>query len=143
MGRLILVVILMAASGVIYLIKAGAQKVTGGKEVNFRDESQKVMQKTAKGVEWMNNQWEEAKSQAKSGSESRSLKASRFDGLPASEIITNIRRKPNEYSEAEAEAIFVEQSLKKIQNGRKEEAKQLAYQILDDSSREYILSKVE
>lgn len=143
MGRLILVIILMAASGVIYLVKAGARKVTGGKEVNFQEESQKVMEKTAKGVQWMNEQWEQAKSQAKSGADTRSLKASRFDGKSANDIIATIRRNPSEYNEAEAEAIYVELSLKKIQSGHAEEAKQLAYQVLDQDSRDYILDKVE
>lgn len=143
MGRLILVIILMGISGVIYLVKAGARKVTGGEDVNFRDESQKVMEKTARGVEWMNAQWEQAKSQAKGGADQRSLKASKFDGKPATEIISEIRRSPNEYDSAEAEAIFVEQSLKKIQNNQKEEAKQLAYQVLDDNSRNYLLDKID
>ena len=39
----------MIISGIIYLIKAAAGKVTG-KEVNFQDESRKVMEKTAKGT---------------------------------------------------------------------------------------------
>lgn len=141
MGRLILVVILMAISGVVYLVKAGARKVTGGKEVNFQEESQKVMEKTAKGVEWMNEQWEQAKSQAKSEESSRSLKTLKFDGKPANDIIANIRGNPGEYNETEAEAIYVEQALRKIQSGQPEEAKQLAYQVLDKDSREYILDK--
>jgi hypothetical protein len=141
MGRLILVIILMGVSGVIYLAKAGARKVTGGKEVNFQQESQKVMEKTARGVEWMNAQWDQAKSQAK-GVDQRSSKASRFDNETASTIITEIRKNPNEYDNAEAEAIFVEQALKKVQSNRPEEAKQLAYQVLDDDSREYLLSKI-
>lgn len=142
MGRILLVIILMGVSGVIYLIKAGARKVTGGEEVNFQKESQKVMEKTARGVEWMNSQWEQAKSQAK-GVDDRSSKAARFDNKTASTIITEIRKNPNEYNSAEAEAIFVEQSLKKVKSNNPEEAKQLAYQVLDDESREYLLSKIE
>ena len=54
---------MMIISGIIYLIKATAGKITG-KEVNFQDESRKVMEKTAKGVHWMNDQWEKAKGNA-------------------------------------------------------------------------------
>lgn len=41
-------------SCIIYLIKAGAGTITGN-EVNFHDESRKVMEKTARGVHWMND----------------------------------------------------------------------------------------
>ena len=142
MGRLILVIILMGLSGIIYLAKAGARKVTGGEQVDFQNESQKVMQKTARGVEWMNSQWEQAKSQAK-GVDQRSSKASRFDNKTANTIITEIRKNPNDYDSAEAEAIFVEQALKKIRSNKPEQAKQLAYQVLDNDSREYLLSEIE
>lgn len=143
MGRIILVLILMAVSGVMYLIKAGARKVTGGKEVNFQDESQKVMQKTAKGVQWMNDQWEQAKSQANTGSKLRSDKSSEFDHRPADSIISTIRNNPSKYNNDEAEAIFVEQALRKVKVNQYEDAKMLAYQVLDKHSRDYILEQIE
>ena len=65
MGRAIGLILLLILSGIIYLIKAGAGKVTG-KEVKFQDESRKVMEKTARGINWMNEQWEKAKSTASS-----------------------------------------------------------------------------
>lgn len=143
MGRVILVLILMAISGIIYLAKAGARKVTGGREVNFRDESQKVMEKTAKGVHWMNDQWEQAKSQAKSGNQLRSDKSSRFDQKPAEIVISTIRSNPSEYNNAEAEAIYVEQALRRIKEHEYEDARLIAYQVLDKHSRDYILGQIE
>ena len=143
MGRVILVLILMAVSGIIYLVKAGARKVTGGRVVNFRDESQKVMQNTAKGVQWMNDQWDQAKSQAKSGKQLRTDKSSRFDHKPAESIISTIRNNPSEYNNAEAEAIFVEQALQRIKEYQFEDARILAYQVLDRHSREYILRQID
>lgn len=63
MGRSFGLIILLIISLIIYLIKAGAGKVTG-KDVKFQDESRKVMEKTARGINWMNEQWEKARSNA-------------------------------------------------------------------------------
>ena len=60
MGRLVLVVFMMIISGIIFLLKKGASVVTGN-EVNFKDETGKVMQTTAKGINWMNEQWKKLK----------------------------------------------------------------------------------
>lgn len=61
MGRLVIIIVMLIISGIIYLIKAAAGKVRGG---DRSDESRKVMEKTAKGISWMNDQWEKAKGNA-------------------------------------------------------------------------------
>lgn len=65
MARLLIMVVVLIVSGIVFLVKATAKKVTGGDAVSFKGETQKVMDKTAKGVNWMNEQWDEANIRAK------------------------------------------------------------------------------
>lgn len=64
MGRMVIMVFILIGSAIIFIVKSAAKKVTGGKDVSFKDETRKVMDKTAKGVGWMNEQWDEAKRKA-------------------------------------------------------------------------------
>jgi hypothetical protein len=68
MGRLIIFIIVALIAGVIALVKSAAGKVTGNetlKNSNLKSEAKNVMDKTAKGISWMEKQWEDAKDSAK------------------------------------------------------------------------------
>lgn len=67
MGRLFLFVIIAIIAGVIALIKGAIGKVSGNeslKNTSFKGEAKNVMDKTARGVSWMEAQWEESKKDA-------------------------------------------------------------------------------
>ena len=67
MGRLFLCVIIGIVAVVIFVIKSAAGKVTGKerlKNITFKGETKKVMDKTAKGISWMEQQWEQSKEEA-------------------------------------------------------------------------------
>jgi 5-bromo-4-chloroindolyl phosphate hydrolysis protein len=64
MGKLLGVLMMVIISVVIVLIKIILGKVTGNadfKNVTIKGETKKVMDKTAKGINWMEQQWEESK----------------------------------------------------------------------------------
>lgn len=67
MGRLIIFLIVAAIAGLIAVIKNTAGKVSGNeglKNANLKSEAKNVMDKTAKGINWMEKQWEDAKKTA-------------------------------------------------------------------------------
>ena len=67
MGRLFLFVIIGIVAVVIFVIKSAAGKVTRNerlKNITFKGETKKVMDKTAKGISWMEQQWEQSKEEA-------------------------------------------------------------------------------
>lgn len=67
MGRLFLFVIIAIIAGIIAVIKSAVGKATGNeklKNATLKSESKKVMDKTAKGISWMEKQWEESKKNA-------------------------------------------------------------------------------
>ena len=71
MARLFLFVIIAIIAGIIAVIKSAIGKVTGNEELKnttLKSESKKVMDKTAKGISWMEEQWEEAKKNAEPAS---------------------------------------------------------------------------
>ena len=67
MGRLFLFVIIAIIAGVVAVVKGAIGKVSGNeslKNTSFKGEAKNVMDKTAKGISWMEAQWEESKKDA-------------------------------------------------------------------------------
>jgi hypothetical protein len=68
MGRLVIFLIIGAIALMISLIKSAAGRVTGNEELRaatVKTEAAKVMDKTARGLEWMDRQWQESKTKAR------------------------------------------------------------------------------
>lgn len=64
MGRLFLFLIIGIIAVVIAVIKSAVGEVTGNEELKnttLKGETKKVMDKTAKGIGWMEQQWEQSK----------------------------------------------------------------------------------
>ena len=139
MGRLILVILLMVVSGIIYLVKAGAGKITG-KDVKFEDESRKVMEKTAKGVQWMNDQWEKAKSDA-SGSNQLTSGGALKDLTPV-EIISKIKSEPAKYDLVTAQGTYIEIAVYKMEKRQFDDAEKLIMQLSEGEARDYMLEEI-
>lgn len=138
MGRLLLVVAMLIISGIIYLVKAGIGKVTG-QEVNFQDESKKVMQTTAKGINWMNDQWEKAKA----GSTNANLSDTNFSVMSATEIIANVKANSTSNDNTTAESIYIEQAVVKMNNRQFDDARKLVMQIKEGEAQTFMLSEIE
>lgn len=134
MGRLIIVVIMLIISGIIYIVKAGVGKVTG-KDVNFKDESQKVMQTTAKGINWMNDQWEKAK--AGNGATRALIDNS---DKSATEIIANIKMNGNSST---SETLYIEHAVAKMNKRQYDDAKKLVMQLQEGEARNFMLQEIE
>ncbi len=67
MARLLLFVIIIIIAIIIVVIKSGVGKVTGNeklKNITLKGETEKIMDKTAKGIGWMEQQWEQSKKKA-------------------------------------------------------------------------------
>ena len=67
MGRLFLFVMIAIIAGVISVGKSAIGRVTRNeslKNTSFKGEAKNVMDKTAKGINWMEAQWEESKKDA-------------------------------------------------------------------------------
>lgn len=131
---------MLLISGVIYLVKAGASKVTG-REVDFQDESRKVMEKTAKGIGWMNEQWEKAKSNA-NGGVPQALGTGEFSGMSATEVIAKIKANPLKYDMATAEATYIEQAVKKMNTHQFDQAEKLIMQLQPGEARDFMMSEI-
>jgi hypothetical protein len=74
MGRLILFAIVLAVAAVIWIAKALVGAVSGSQSLRretLRSQTQKTMRTTARGVNWLNEQWEQAKAAADSSSASK------------------------------------------------------------------------
>ncbi|WP_439882187.1 hypothetical protein ACSX1A_03280 [Pontibacter sp. MBLB2868] len=140
MGRLVLVIVMLLISGIIYLVKAGASKVTG-REVDFQDESRKVMEKTAKGIGWMNDQWEKAKSNANGGT-MQTIGSGEFGSMSATEIIVRIKSNPSKYDLATAEATYIDQAVKKMNSNQLDQAEKLIMQLQPGEARDFMLSEI-
>jgi hypothetical protein len=140
MGRLIIIVVMMIISGIIYLIKAAAGKVTG-KEVNFQDESRKVMEKTARGVHWMNDQWEKAKGNATGNNQL--LLGNDLKQLAPTEIIAKVKSNPEKYDLASAEGLFIEIAVYKMQKRQFDDAVKLVMQLSEGEARNFMLSEIK
>lgn len=72
MGRLIIFLIVAAVAGLIAIVKNVAGEVSGNealKNSNLKSEAKNVMDKTAKGISWMEKQWEDARNTANADSE--------------------------------------------------------------------------
>ena len=139
MSRLIIVVFLLLISGVIYLIKGAASKVTG-REVNFQDESRKVMEKTAKGVQWMNEQWEKAK--RNTNSSTNLLLGNDLKHLTPTEIIARVKSNPDKYDLATAEGLFIEIAVFKMENRQFDDAEKLVQQLSEGEARDYMINEI-
>lgn len=138
MGRLIFLVLMLIVSGVIYLIKAGAGKITGN-EVSFQDESKKVMEKTARGINWMNEQWENAKS----GNSPTTLLNSNFSEMSAVELIALIKSNPSKYNKETSETLFIEQAVERMNRRHFDDAIKLIMQLDEGEGRKFMLTEVE
>jgi len=69
--RLIALILLLLVAGAILLIKIVIGGITRNKELkntNLKSETKNVMNKTAKGIRWMEEQWEESKRDAERNS---------------------------------------------------------------------------
>jgi hypothetical protein len=69
MTRLLFILFIAGISFVIFIIKNMAGHVVGNKKLKkstFKGETKKVMDKTAKGMSWMEQQWEQSKADAES-----------------------------------------------------------------------------
>ena len=67
MGKLLLFFIIVIVAGVIALAKILLGKATGNESLGsttLKGETKKVMDKTARGVNWMEEQWEQSKKDA-------------------------------------------------------------------------------
>lgn len=67
MGRLILFAFVGLIGLIFVVVKSVAGKVTGNenlKNTTLQGETKKVMDKTAKGMNWMEEQWEQSKKEA-------------------------------------------------------------------------------
>jgi len=67
MGRLIFFAFVGLIGFIVVVAKNATGKVTGNqdlKNVTIQGETKKVMDKTAKGISWMEAQWEESKKEA-------------------------------------------------------------------------------
>lgn len=139
MGRILLVLIMLVISGIIYLAKAGARKVAGREIGDFHDESRRVMEKTAKGINWMNEQWEKAKSNNSSNTQ---LSGSLFD-KSAIEIIASVKANPEKYPPEYAKSVFIESAVSKMNNRQFDDAKKLVLQLKSGEARDYMLQEIE
>lgn len=140
MGRLVVIIIMMIISGIIYLIKAAAGKVTGN-EVNFQDESRKVMEKTARGVHWMNDQWDKAKRNA-TGS-NQLLLGNDLKQLTPTEIIAKVKNDSVRYDLATTEGLFIEIAVFKMENRQFDDAEKLIMQLSDGEARNFMLNEIK
>jgi len=64
MARLILFAIVVVVAVLIWIVKAAAGAVTGSEKLQqetLRSQTQKTMHTAARGVNWLNEQWEQAK----------------------------------------------------------------------------------
>jgi hypothetical protein len=77
MARLLLLGIIAIIALLIFLAKKGAGRVMGEdnplNKTTFKDETGKVMDKTARGLNWMEKQWEESKKRAAEESDTKRL----------------------------------------------------------------------
>ncbi len=135
MGRLVIVVFMMIISGIIFLLKKGASVVTG-KEVTFKDESEKVMNSTAKGINWMNDQWEKAKLNA-------GMKSDVFTTMSAFEIITKVKSDPIQFDSKKAQSIYIDQAGVKMRNRQFDDARKLAEQLPNSDVKDFMLEEIE
>lgn len=72
MARLILFGIVVIVAALIWAAKQAAGAVSGSERLRqetFRSQTQKTMRTTARGVNWLNEQWEQAKSAARGESD--------------------------------------------------------------------------
>lgn len=136
MGRLVIVVILLIISGIVYLVKAGAGKVTGN-QVNFQDESKKVMNTAAKGVNWMNDQWEKAKN----GDNSSTPMSNNLSSMSTTELIATVKLNPGKYPAPET--VYIEQAVIKMNNRQFDDAQKIVMQLQAGEARDFMLSEIE
>ena len=74
MGKAILFIVILAIAGAFTLLKSMAGRVTRNEELkntSLKSETKKVMDKTAKGVSWMEKQWEESKEKSDSSTKNK------------------------------------------------------------------------
>jgi hypothetical protein len=74
MVRLAFFIIVAIIGGVIFIFKWLAGDLTGSEKLKgttFQDETKKVMDTTAKGISWMEQQWEQSKKEASDGKTGR------------------------------------------------------------------------
>ena len=142
MARLAFVIFMMIISGIVFLVKKGASVVTG-KDVSFKDETGKVMHTTAKGINWMNEQWEKAKANAGVSSNTKYIESNNFSEMSAFEIIVRVKSEPTKFDSQQAESTYIEQAVSKMNKRQFDDAYKLVMQLPDGEAREFMLKEIE
>ena len=127
-------------SSIIYLIKAGAGTITGN-EVNFQDESRKVMEKTARGVHWMNDQLEKAKGNATGNNQL--LIGNDLKQLAPTEIIAKVKSNPEKYNLASADGLFIEVAVYKMEKRQFDDAEKIVMQLSEGEAINFMLNEIK
>ena len=127
-------------SCIIYLIKAGAGTITGN-EVNFQDESRKVMEKTARGVHWMNDQLEKAKGNATGNNQL--LIGNDLKQLAPTEIIAKVKSNPEKYNLASANGLFIEVAVYKMEKRQFDDAEKIVMQLSEGEAINFMLNEIK
>lgn len=127
-------------SCIIYLIKAGAGTITGN-EVNFQDESRKVMEKTARGVHWMNDQLEKAKGNATGNNQL--LIGNDLKQLAPTEIIAKVKSNPEKYNLASADGLFIEVAVYKMEKRQFDDAEKIVMQLSEGEAINFMLNEIK
>ncbi|MCC6906633.1 MAG: hypothetical protein IT430_01715 [Phycisphaerales bacterium] len=95
MARLIFFGVVIIVASLIWAGKQAAGAVSGSerlKQESFRSQTQKTMQSTARGVNWLNEQWEQAKLDAQRKTSASNLESSDFQAFASSEDETRCPR---------------------------------------------------
>ena len=122
------------------MIKAGAGTITGN-EVNFQDESRKVMEKTARGVHWMNDQLEKAKGNATGNNQL--LIGNDLKQLAPTEIIAKVKSNPEKYNLASADGLFIEVAVYKMEKRQFDDAEKIVMQLSEGEAINFMLNEIK
>tara|TARA_R110002072_G_scaffold244492_1_gene403807 strand:+ start:125 stop:370 length:246 start_codon:yes stop_codon:yes gene_type:complete len=80
--RLVFFLVVLAISGIIWLVKQGAGYVADShelKDTTFKQQTQKTMDKSARTLNWMDEQWKNAKEDASKGKGQASQEFKEFE----------------------------------------------------------------
>lgn len=141
MARLIFFVFILIISGIVFLLKAGFQKVTGREVTTFSEESQRVLHSTAKGINWMNDQWERAKQGGSAPQAQLKSGHIKFQNMTAIELITRIKADTS-LSQVEKESMYINAGVNKMQNRQFDDAVKLISQLSPGEARDYMLNEI-
>lgn len=80
--RIIFFLLVLLISGIVWLSKQAAGHVSDSNELKstqFKEQTQKTMDKSAKALNWMDEQWKEAKGDAEKGKGKASQEFKEYD----------------------------------------------------------------